>query len=139
MIRRLVLSLALLGASLFATAGSVAAVCADPLSANSPLVHLSDTGLEVDWGITVKSGCTGSRFRVVVSRDTTADPGDVRSVQVYADPTTYLGPGSYTLTGILPAPDPLGDWPADGDPGWAVLYVDGIVYRIVALVPADYA
>lgn len=140
--KRLALALAAIGVALLtlAFAGATqAASCSAPIEGNEPLEWLSDTGVEVEWRVDVKSGCT-ARVRLVVFRDTT-DPGNVKSAQVSSgsSPSYDFGAGWHTLNGLLPMDDPIGDYPADGDPGWAVLYVNGVVFRIIPVVPSDFA
>lgn len=129
------LAAVLLSIPAVALAGSAQAACADPLSMNDPHTYLSASGVEVDWHIRVKSGCSG-RFRVVVFRDTTAVPTDVQSAQVSGEPTVEYGAGLYTLNGMLPVDEPGYQDPAETRPGWALLYINGVVFRILPLDPS---
>jgi hypothetical protein len=133
----IVLAVVAIVASSVALAGNALAACGDPIATNDPHVSLDASGVEVDWGVQVRSGCS-ARLRVVVFRDTDTEP-DVRSAQVNASPSLTYGAGTYTITGLLPASDPLYGDPTTDPPGWGVLYVDGVVYRIVDMRPADFS
>lgn len=133
----IILAIVAIAASSVALAGSTLAACGDPIQTNDPHVSIDASGVEVEWAVQVRSGCS-ARLRVVVFRDTDTEP-DVRSAQVNASPSLTFGPGQYTITGLLPASDPLYGDPTTDPPGWGVLYVDGIVYRIVNMNPGDFA
>lgn len=126
--RKLIAALAALAAVVIPGSAVGAVDCTDPITANEVQIHRSLSGVEVDWWITVKTGCT-ARPRAVIFKDDAANQADVESAQVYASPKNLeLGQGQHVVNNLVTGSDPV----------WATLYVNGGIYRITLVDPADY-